>query len=806
MTILETCSQKLQIIALPVLDATKIDFKRYVDKLSEPVKNFKISTPQLNLSISIYGRINFIYLQTLSAISFIARQVIAMTEIVSQALHQLVNKVIGVHQKVAQFWARYAGYVIGPSLSLLGATIFRLALGKRSPTQGPLYISLFVGATVLITMWAVKFFKHPETKKIIQTQGMATALGQALPLPKPKIVEPFHSRNVLSLKKYESLMTSYEPLKADVVAEITAKNSFSTLKLFCDWVTKKIKLARANSETLAILKTTLKAHFSKTMRHIVLSQDAKILEEFLQFVAHDSFINHVYSKEELAKLITQNGFRLALVTKKTAVIDQFLMPKDADLTLLVLDAVLSSNHDKIIELTNLGSIDINKTYNYGQDDEETISSLVDAPYCINLLQATILSGDVENLKRIIASSTAEVDWKQLDASGRSLLLLSACSGSKQMWDFVGQFVKQLPEILEKEYLALIYAAIKTDNKILFEELYDCFTHEDKKGGTGLLILDLYEKAVCSNASSIQSCLEKYKELEIELLNTANLSILLKASLKGGHRSLFNLFFDKWKSCNLENSLSVKEALELAFSAKIPHCEIIDDLIAFEESFGVCSTRLDLELSSSSLLACLSKLSTKYLAFIFSRLSKQVLLKFMTQQGPVFAKLIKLPAILQIIIDRCHDVKWLPLACAAEAVKTGQLDTLKLLCARGIDSVKPLPGSKESLLSYSMLSFNAELVEVILSKSPPLSAVLINELKSRINELRCHRSDETAYAAIMRMLEAKSFERSGQIAEDPQLHLALVKAGAMEFVLEQDVTREDPARGLIATGLGYLGLL
>jgi len=719
----------------------------------------------------------------------------------------LCRKISEISEKVFLTLGSMTGYILGPSISLVGAFIVRLALGKRTPTASPFYISVFMAATVLITVWAIQFFKHPKYQKILQNKGVAEALSKALPLPKSKILEPLHARSFIDFAKLNFMMVKPFALTSPKITEAEVRNSTVDFKQFCEWVKKKIKLDKANSDTLILLKNTLQKHLIKALRSHIIHGDKAMLIDLVSFISKDAYVQVALSKEEINSILGYWGARLSFLLKKTEFLELFPKNEVSENEVAVMDALLSNDTEKVTDITATGIVDPYCMIRYDSRGDKILELLGYEQYSLNLFQAAILSGNVEALKRIVASSSETPDWNQKDSKGRSMLLLACLSGSKPMWDFMKQFVVKRAQPEDIEYLYFLYASIKSASIEIFEDLYQPLLEDDYKDLTSALCFDLYLKAVSCDSKAITSYLE-VQEVVISLKsNQASHIQMLKAAANGSNLELFRSLFDKCKGQVYGNASFMKELYEAVLVSENPSQEIIQDLRVFESTFKQGYQHLDLDVTAKDLVRSLGVMHEEQLMTIFQRISKDQLLRHMAENGEFFQKLIPLPVILEVILDRCTEAGYLLAACAKDAIKLSQLNTLRMLCTKGIDFIKKLPETSECLLSYSILSMNPELINIILSSTPPLPHTLIAALKARALELRYRKEDEANYATIVRMLDAKSLERGVVIAEDPQLHLALVKAGAMDLVQDRlSVVKEDVSRGLFASSLSYIGLM
>jgi hypothetical protein len=789
--------------------ALTIDFQsRLQEKISKVPEQYRFWNQDYSyidtLSFSeIASRIQVLNSQVVNLASRFTKKISTHTASIVKTSAEKVNL---VSSKIVSQLGSYSGYVIGPCISLVGAALVRMSFGKRAPTSGPLMFSVFVATTALVTIWAIQFFKHPKYQKIVQNKGVKHAFQEAIPLLKPSIIEPLHTRHFVSCDKLEGFLKKPEIFSCEPVGEQEAKSSFRVFKQYCDWV-KRNKLDRSSPEVMKILKKTLSQNLIKVLKGLVSYGNKALIEEFLAFNAKDTFVSSILTKAEFQDIYFQFGIRLAALLKKSDLVNVFPQEGSCDLNIAVVDALISQNSDKVVDLTTTGEIDPYKVFIYGNDEDVLMANLGFSLPPMNLIQICILSGDVESLKRIISSSTQECNWKQKDSNGLSLLNLAAVSGSKAMWDFVKQFFKTFPHVDHIDFLHLLYAAIKGGCLGVFEELFNEVLDEEYKDLSGALFLDVYQKAVSFKASDICTYLESHTQLTTQLSKTTSVSPMLQAAILGSNEVIFDRFFEQWKSQGLDNPLAMKEIYETLLKAKTPADAILMKIRAFENSFSAAYQFVEIDVSRKGLVESAKCLSEDSLIHVLGRIPNEQILRHISEKGAFFTQILNMPKALTLILDKCTEAKHLTAVFAKEAIKLCKLDALRILCEKGIDVVKKLPDSNESLLSYSMLSLNPDLVNILLGHSRPLSQVLIAQLKVRVGEIKSSKEDDIAHDHIVRLLDAKSFERGSVQLEDPNIHLALVKAGAMEFSFETaEAPKEDVSRGLLATGLSILGLL
>ncbi len=746
------------------------------------------------------------YSRSFQACSFIKTNIEFYSQIFSDCLKAVITKIQSTVSYFFQNFSGYIGYIVGPMISLLGAFVIRLAFSKRVPSQGPLLITLFGATTILITVWAVQFFKHPRYQKIINNKGVREALVQALPLPKPQIIEPMHSRGFLTSEKLDLIM-----IKPDIFYQSkpelgSLRQSIASFKQNCVWVNTKIKLARAKAETVETLRTMLVPQLTQLIVKLVLVADKALINEFIAFTKADPVIKGLFSKEEIIFFYEEFGSRLVQLLKNEELVSFFPEYKIKDVNRSIMDALITSNPDRLIDVTISQGVDSKKVLNFSFVEDPLLSLLNYKISPMNLVQASILMGDVESLKRIIASSTEPVDWAQKDSCGLSLQTCAALSSSKAMWEFIKEFIKTIPPIEHQDFLHLLYASIKGDNLCCFEELMTHLQDEALKDLVAALILELYEKAVIYGASEIKAYLEKTSVVNEQLALKTSIYPMLKAAIQGSDKGLFGRYFIAWTADKGENAFQIKELYEALLKAKKPEQEIFDQLNGYESTLSASYKACNLDLSNSQLSQALDSLNSDSMIYIVQRIAKPNLLRYINEFGTLFNKLIKAPKILAPILDKCTEDKYLLVACAKAAIRFLQPETLRMLCAKGVNTLKKLPDSNDSLLTYALLSYDPVVIEVILSSCGPLSSALLAELKVRLTELKCHREDESVYQTVLRMFEAKSLEKGDMAQEDGQLHLALIKSGAMEFTKDSSSSpKEESSRGLISSGLGFLGI-
>lgn len=756
--------------------------------------------PHIQLSlekINGYKHLVEIFDRTIKTISTYSKRL-------NSELQKSMRFVYEVALKVFNQLDNYKAFIIGPAVSFSVASVVRLSLGKRVPTAGPLYISVFIALAALITVWAVQFFKHPKNQKMVQDKGVAGAIVHAIPFAKPRLIEPLHSRNFINHDRLEMLLQKPGSLVKETISEADAKGVFNGFKLYCDWVKKKIKLATANADTLAILKKTLVQHFIMTLKNIVINGNGTLIKEFIAFESQDLFVTKLLSVEERTAIYYQFGSRLSFLLNNPEIATLFPEPPVLDLTISCMDAIMAGNSERVIDLTNKGGVDATKVILYGDSSDLLLNKLNFKLPPMNLIQGAIIMGDVQSLQRILASLSSPIDWYQTDSRGLNLLVLAALSGSKPMWDFVREFYRNLPKVDSQDYLYLLYASMKGKNLAVFNELIQFSFEDTHKDLVGAMILDLYEKSLAFAADEFTTKLYTHEVLESQIAKSTSIRSILVSAIRGGKVDVVSKNIKHLRKVEAESALLLKELYEQACRSEKPLNEIFSVLRDYEASYGDVYIPAVLDIHSQDLASCSASLDDNQLKFVLSRLPKEQIVRYISEHGLFFQRLIRRHEVLAFVVEKCSSEKFLKVACAKEAIKMYQPDTLRMLCESGIDTVKKMPDSNESLLSYAMLSFKPDIIQIILSTCPPLSSTLLAELKARITDLKCHSDDEVAFRHIIRMLDAKSLERGAGVVEDPQLHFALVSAGAMEFRKDYTfVPQEETSRGLLASGFGLL---
>lgn len=683
---------------------------------------------------------------------------------VSRVFKKKILEVVILIQKVAlNFFSKidaYKAFIIGPVGSLLTAGIVRLSLGKRVPTAGPVYVAVFVGLAVLITVWAVQFFKNPKHKKNIQEKGVGPALVEALPLPKPRVIEPIYSKDLVPL---DPLITRFEKpsvLECDPVDEIKANNLLKSLRVFCDFGNRQIKGTPLTVEGTLSIKQDIFNRLKSGLKDLIVFEDQEILKEFISFVNKDEFISNFFISNQKNEFFYEFGTRLTFLLNKTELSSLFPKFEKFDLTLACMDAIIVGNTARVIDLVNTGQIDGDKIVAYGSD-EDGLLSLFNYKVCsLNLIQAAVIKGDLESLKKIIGSLSGEMNWTQLDSRGVNLLTLAALSGSKSMWEFVKEYYKQFPKIGSSQYLDLIYAAVKSQNPQIFEELIAFSFEESYCVSSGMLIFDLYEKAIAFNADEIMKILQKHNFLSLELRKKTTITSLIKAAILGNREAMVQELLPHLIQPQVNKPMLFKELYEQTCSAQTPSLLILKAIRELEakETSSVSYKPIPLEISAESLGACAHYLDKQQLCFVIDRTSEKIIIDSLAKQGRFFQKVIQSPEILNLVLKKYSLEEFLKLICAKEAIKIKQKNSLEMICNAGVGVLNLLPDGNECLLSYAVNSLEPDLIEVILSSSSPIKPDIIEALKAGIATIKDYLREDV-YNKIISLLSAKSLQKA-----------------------------------------------
>lgn len=724
-----------------------------------------------------------------------------------------LNKLISLIQKTVLYILNqldyYKAYIIGPAISMVALVVVRLSLDKRAPTSGPVYIAIFVAVAALITVWAVQFFKHPPHQKIIKDRGFIGALEQVIPIGTPKVVAAMHSRYFKTQDELEVLFKKpgFEINNFTTEAEVTTK--LNDFKNFCKWVTEKIKLSSSSDEeTKRVLKRILTSLFKQVLTNVVIYGKTEILQEFMRLETSNTWIKLILTDAEKQNIYDQFGFRLAHLLKKQNLIELFEKPTGLDTTVLCMDALVTDNQQRIIELTNEHAIDSSKrTVNAPQGDD-VLSACHFKMRSMNLVQAAVLMGNVFNLERILASLSSDIDWDQTDSLHLNLLELAALSGSEPMWEFVKQRSdKQLPKVDSAQYLNLIYAAIKGKNIAIIRPLLAFIFEPSYKDLVGALIVDLYAKSLVFEATECIELLKTHDVFDQELQRSENIQTVLIAALRAQNTDLVREKLGQIHVGPQERDLFVKQLYEQACKADKPSSQLIEIIQDYEQSWaGDSGLPLNLQLHAEQLAKSACYLNDKTLGFILSRISEKDIIQGLSGNSLFLQKLITKSASLSIVLEKCATEKLLKVALAKEAIKRHRIDALKILCDDGLDTTKKLPDSDESLLSYSLLSFNPELIEVILSRCLSLDPGSIQKLKKRLADLKSSTENEADYARILSYLDAKSLQKASPSTPGSQAILASMKAEALDFSESNTayVSDTDAPGSIIASRIRFLG--
>lgn len=652
--------------------------------------------------------------------------------------------------------AYYKAYIVGPTVSAITAVVVRLSFGKRVPASGPLYITIFVALAALITVWAVQFFKHPESQKIIQNQGVTGVLAKAMAISSPKVIESLHSRHFKSQDQLDILLQKPSLGITQSITQEQAGKTLTNFKHFCEWGRKKITLTTATSDTLAVLKTSLISRFQTALTHLVIFGNKPLLENFIEFADKDTFITSILKSSEKDPIYDQFGVRLSYLLNKQHLIGCFKEAKSLNTTILCIDAVMCANLERIIALTNSDTIDALIVYPEPNDLLLHACNFKMRP--INVVQGAVLMGHLSILQRIGASLPKSINWHQIEVLGLNLLELAALSGSKQMWDFIRQTDQSLPKQDTEPYLRLIYAAIKGGNEEVISELLTFIFDDPYKQVAGALIVDLYAKALVFNSTACIELLKTHEAFNEEMAKKESIKTIVIAAARAKDSAIFEEKLAQLDVLPQEKNSFIKELYEQACKGEKPSNDIIKTIQRYESSCGASLGRpLDFQLSSEELAVCAYHLDDQVFGFILSRISLQQMKQHLAENSLLLERLIEKSAVLPIVLEKCRDEKLLKVVLAKKAIEMQQVNALRTLCETDFDAIKKLPDSDESLLSYALLSVNPELIEVILAKCGSLSSNEIQDLKKSLSDLISE--NDGVYKQISRLLDAKGLQRA-----------------------------------------------
>jgi hypothetical protein len=712
-----------------------------------------------------------------------------------------------ISQIAAKIFSRdFLKYTAGPAVSLALAGCVRLSLGKRVPTSGPMYLSLGLASFVLCTVLGYQYFSHPKTQKKIQQKGLVATVHDALPIGHAKIKEPLLARSMLSHFTVEPLVKGIGQMASPSIMEADAKQMLIQLRRFSDWVTKKIKVASASRETLQVLKEEFLYMLATTLQSLVIFGNQDLVAEAIRFVESDEVVKKVIPEQERKSLLLQWGYRTCVLNKKNEFLPLFKELKLLSVDLQAFDAVIASHMDLVITLTNEEELDPQKMQTFVAPLKDPASKFgLETKKC-NLIQVAIIKGDIEVLRRVVASVGEEVNWDLTDDQGLGYLQLAALSGSKPVWDFIKSQGLSLPKIDTKEYLELLYCCLKGNSHVIFEEIQLGLFDEDDLPMHKALIEDLFEKAILFGAEETKACMLKHIPNLVKGMEQERLKSLLIVSILSGNKVVFDQAFSEFGvkaktpseqlkaellySCIMAASFNkaiLTSVLEL--SPKISSLNFASTQGYNEELFAKNLEMLDID-EQKAVLAC------------FDKSTISAVLK---KRGPLMAAFTRNVNLLaEACAGKIFNVQEL-YELAKETIRLGKHECLDVLIDQGIDVLRKLNLREESLIHLAAVSFNTRIMETVLRKCPPLSSATIAELKACMAELKCHSDDDEVVSAINRMLDVKSLGRGSQPLEDATLQLAINKARSMEFEgrVLSDPT-ETRARSLLGAGLSLFG--
>lgn len=667
--------------------------------------------------------------------------------------------------------SKYTGVVVGPLLGAVIAQCVRMGLGKRVPTRGPLYVSIFVATIVVVTVWAVRFFKDPHVQARVQSEGVLTTVAGALPLPTAKALYGSH---VLSLADTEAFLTKPEFIKAQRVNREEIEKELEAFKGYNDLVSKKIDLKRPTGNTLDFINKECVPYLKTMLIKLVILGDKGLIEEFVTLMGFENRLTQLISKEDL-RSIYSSGLRMALLMGKGDC--AALLPRD-ELMLNIIDLIFAKDTMGIQDYLAQHRIEAGKPVIYGFKGDIVLDTLGFKPYQTSVLQAAVIMGDVsilETIRAVSAGSGAPINWYQKDEHGLCLFALAALSGSKSMWDYVKQHAKAaeavLPRVESEEFLYLLYAAIKGRSTEIFEELARLLEGAHTFDLNHIYV-DLYQKARAYQADKIAEYLSTKGDFRPSALGAYGITLMLESALVGQKSDDIEYWLEFWSLLKASDKVSSDKLIVAELMSNVPSEVRLKLFLTAKESV------LDMTLLPTQLAKAIEYLSEETVLELLTKVNREWLEGALQEQGLLFKTLVCHPRYLEKILLRNVPDKDLYLACARVAIENKNHDSLQiaLLHLSAEACLEPLPGSRDNLLLLSLNSLSPEIVGLVLEKSPHLHATQSAALKYKLACLTQYVQGKKDTATIELLLKGKALKSGLLPADDEQL--ALVSAGAV----------------------------
>lgn len=672
-------------------------------------------------------------------------------------------------------------YATGPAMSLAIAGCVRLTLGKRVPTSAPMYLSLGLALFSLCSYLGYRYFSDPDTQAKIKKKGLVPTIQDALPpIGKTKVKEPLLFGSLLSCFVVDAALQGIGCYASPPIVEDEAKQMLIRLKRLIDWINKKIKFPTATKETHQILKEECSYILSQTLQNLVILGDEELLLEYIKILESNEVINKIIPESERKALLLEWGYRTCVLNKKIALLPLFKDIKLLSADIQAFDAIVSGNGDLIEKLTNEHELDSQKLQMFCSELNDPASIFGLKTKQCNLIQVAIIQGNVDILRRIVASEES-LDWTKKDDQGLGYLQLAALSGSKAIWDFIKEQGLAIPKKEAKEYLELLYCSLKGKDILIFNDLQNGLFDEDNLPIHKALIEDLFEKSLVFGADAVKSIILEKIPAIVQDMEEERLKSLLIASTLSGNKAVFDSAWISFIKKAKEPSMLFKA--ELLFTTLMAKT-FNQDLLAFVLSLSPAINSLNFASSQGYneelFVKNLESVSFKDQKAILKCFDIATLTTLLKKQGPLNGAFIRNPSLLKEACSRkIFNVQEL-YALAKQTIHLGNEESLEILMDQGIDVLRKLNLKEESLLYLAAVSLNIRIMETILKKCPKLSTATTAELKAIILELKCHSDDEVVVDEISRMLDTKSLGWGSQPSEDPMLKLVIHKVQSMGF--------------------------
>lgn len=620
----------------------------------------------------------------------------------------------------------YTGYCVGPALSIVGATVVRLSLGKRAPTSSPFYLAVFVGVALLVTYLANWFFKQYQPQ--IKAKGVVGALAQAV-TPSPQKIVPYHTC-FWTVDEFKSRLPRFESLSSDPISEQEAKQ---------EWAIFQYQLAQCAKKPQDSIAGNLKASFVNALKSAVLSKTPGLVQEIMGTISQNSTFGCYIKKDELDRIYYHFGFRLARFIQEAALASMFNWVGHFDRRSAIMDALIigdTAQADGLTRGAERGE-NLHELFIYGGAQDPVLGEFKLPPKSVRLMVAAVLHGNVEYVKLLVqgASDPDSFDWNQKDSKNNSLLCIAAASGSIEMWDFINSHL-ELPSKDDPEYLRLLYASIQGGSLEIFKKLVGVFLEEQEHQSQrcGSLIVELYKKAISLGVDTIISDLKSNSFLNQELQKQRSYYEFVIASILGNQQELFEFYKKLWIQEEGKNVEEFQQLYQAILSSPDPCIKALTAVQLVERKYLSSQTPLPIECSAGGMLALFK--NQEWGKFLINRMEPTNLHEMLMSNQQCLIAIIQSEELLSFVLDKCADIgSKLGYKIGKQAIILTRSSTIRVLTQKELNFTIRVEELDGSLLSFAVFravaTLNFDFIEAVFNLLPPLPASILAALESHL---------------------------------------------------------------------------